>query len=175
MASTSVRRFNSGIRRGFRAGEEPARHAARAAELLESLGFHVERHVVPHAEVTASGLASVVNLVVRERFGDGPVVACNAHGDVVPPGLGWTADPYGAEIRDGVMFGRGVAVSKSDFATYAFALRRMTAGRLASLTYLIPVVAILLGWALLDETPPALAVAGGGLCLAGVYLARRVS
>jgi drug/metabolite transporter (DMT)-like permease len=49
----------------------------------------------------------------------------------------------------------------------------MTAGRLASLTYLIPVVAILLGWALLDETPPALAVAGGALCLAGVYLARR--
>jgi acetylornithine deacetylase/succinyl-diaminopimelate desuccinylase-like protein len=50
------------------------------------------------------------------------VVALNAHGDVVPPGLGWTADPYGAEIRDGVMYGRGVAVSKSDFATYGFAL-----------------------------------------------------
>jgi acetylornithine deacetylase/succinyl-diaminopimelate desuccinylase-like protein len=49
----------------------------------------------------------------------------NAHGDVVPPGLGWTADPYGAEVRDGVMYGRGVAVSKSDFATYAFALKAL--------------------------------------------------
>jgi acetylornithine deacetylase/succinyl-diaminopimelate desuccinylase-like protein len=51
----------------------------------------------------------------------GPVIALNAHGDVVPPGEGWTADPYGAEIRDGWMYGRGAAVSKSDFATYAFA------------------------------------------------------
>ena len=99
-----------------------ARHAARAAELLEGLGFTVERHPVPDAEATAHGLGSIVNLVVRERFGDGPVIACNAHGDVVPPGLGWTADPYGAEIRDGEMYGRGVAVSKSDFATYAYAL-----------------------------------------------------
>ena len=67
-------------------------------------------------------MTSCVNLVVRERFGAGPVVACNAHGDVVPPGEGWTVDPYAAEIRDGRMYGRGVAVSKSDFATYAFAL-----------------------------------------------------
>ena len=67
----------------------------------------------------------------------------------------------------------GLIPTALGFATYAFALRRMTAGRLASITYLIPVVAILLGWAVLDETPPALAVAGGALCLAGVYLARR--
>jgi acetylornithine deacetylase/succinyl-diaminopimelate desuccinylase-like protein len=40
----------------------------------------------------------------------------------VPPGEGWTRDPYGAEIVDGWMYGRGAAVSKSDFATYAFAL-----------------------------------------------------
>ena len=30
-----------------------------------------------------------------------PVIALNAHGDVVPPGLGWRHDPYGAEIEDG--------------------------------------------------------------------------
>src|SRR6202007_153880 len=65
---------------------------------------------------------SAVNLVVRERFGHGPVIALNAHGDVVPPGEGWTADPYGAEIRDGWMYGRGAAVSKSDIVTYAFAM-----------------------------------------------------
>jgi acetylornithine deacetylase/succinyl-diaminopimelate desuccinylase-like protein len=100
-----------------------APHAARAAELLEGLGFKVERHPVPEALVRANGMQSCTNLIVRERFGaKGPTLACNAHGDVVPPGLGWTTDPYGAEIRDGTMYGRGVAVSKSDFATYAFAL-----------------------------------------------------
>ncbi len=72
--------------------------------------------------VARHGMVSATNLIVRRRFGDGPVVALNAHGDVVPPGEGWTADPYGAEIRDGWMYGRGAAVSKSDFATYAFAL-----------------------------------------------------
>jgi acetylornithine deacetylase/succinyl-diaminopimelate desuccinylase-like protein len=97
-------------------------HATRAAALLEGLGFAVERHDVPAELVARNGMISATNLIVRERFGDGPVVALNAHGDVVPPGLGWTADPYGAEIRDGVMYGRGVAVSKSDFATYGFAL-----------------------------------------------------
>jgi len=99
-----------------------APHAARTAALLEGLGFTVERHPVPGEVARAHGMISAVNLVVRRRFGDGPVVALNAHGDVVPPGEGWTADPYGAEIRDGWMYGRGAAVSKSDIATYAFAL-----------------------------------------------------
>jgi drug/metabolite transporter (DMT)-like permease len=67
----------------------------------------------------------------------------------------------------------GIAPTALGFATWAFALRRMSAGRLASLAYLIPVVAILLGWAILGETPPWLAAVGGALCLAGVYLARR--
>jgi len=72
-------------------------------------------------------MRSAMNLVVRARFGPGPVIALNAHGDVVPPGLGWTADPYGAEVRDGYMYGRGVAVSKSDFATYTYALLALQA------------------------------------------------
>jgi drug/metabolite transporter (DMT)-like permease len=59
------------------------------------------------------------------------------------------------------------------FATWTFALRRTSAGRMGSMTYLSPVVAILLGWVLLREAPPWLAMAGGALCLAGVYLARR--
>jgi succinyl-diaminopimelate desuccinylase len=98
-------------------------HAERAATLLEEVGLKVEKHPVPDALVKANGMISCTNLIVRERFGSGgSSVACNAHGDVVPPGLGWTTDPYGAEIRDGRMYGRGVAVSKSDFATYTWAL-----------------------------------------------------
>jgi acetylornithine deacetylase/succinyl-diaminopimelate desuccinylase-like protein len=74
-------------------------------------------------------MVSATNLVVRHRFGEGPTVALNAHGDVVPPGEGWSTDPYSGEIRDGWMYGRGVAVSKSDFATYAFALKALIESR----------------------------------------------
>jgi acetylornithine deacetylase/succinyl-diaminopimelate desuccinylase-like protein len=103
-----------------------APHAVRARELLQGLGFEVIEDKVPAAVVQAAGMTSATNLIVRHRFGDGPTVALNAHGDVVPPGRGWTHDPYGAVIEDGphgqVMYGRGAAVSKSDFATYTFAL-----------------------------------------------------
>jgi succinyl-diaminopimelate desuccinylase len=102
-------------------------HAQHTAQLLAAQGFTVERYGVPETEVRANGMISATNLVVRHRFGDGPVIALNAHGDVVQPGEGWTTDPYGAEIRDGVMYGRGVAVSKSDIATYAYALRALIA------------------------------------------------
>lgn len=103
-------------------------HAQRAKAELERLGFEVEAHEVPAATVKANGMITATNLIVRHRFGaGGPTIALNAHGDVVPPGRGWTRQPYGAEIGNDpqhgrVMFGRGVAVSKSDFATYAFAL-----------------------------------------------------
>ena len=93
-----------------------APHAKRARELLEQLGIEVEAHDVPRSVAEAAGMRSATNLIVRHRFGDGPVIALNAHGDVVPPGLGWRLDPYGAIVEDGghgpVMYGRGVAVSK---------------------------------------------------------------
>ncbi|MSQ54102.1 MAG: M20/M25/M40 family metallo-hydrolase [Betaproteobacteria bacterium] len=102
--------------------------AARAAVLLEAFGLTVERHSVPEPLVRANGMLSCTNLVVRHRFGDGgPTVALNAHGDVVAPGQGWSVDPYGAVVRDGRMYGRGVAVSKSDFATYTYALLALRA------------------------------------------------
>ena len=89
-----------------------APHAARATELLEGLGLTVEQHPVPETECWANGMISATNLIVRRRFGTGgPTVALNAHGDVVAPGEGWTTNPYGAEVRDGAMYGRGVAVS----------------------------------------------------------------
>jgi succinyl-diaminopimelate desuccinylase len=102
-----------------------APHAQLTARLLEAMDFRVEKHAVPAEFAAAHGMRSVTNLIVRERFGDGPVVALNAHGDVVPPGSGWSVDPYGGEVRDGWLYGRGAAVSKSDFTTYAFALRAL--------------------------------------------------
>jgi acetylornithine deacetylase/succinyl-diaminopimelate desuccinylase-like protein len=102
-----------------------APHAERTATLLREFGFDAEMHPVPEQTVNEYGLASVTNLIVRRRYGDGPTIALNAHGDVVPPGEGWTHDPYGAEIVDGKLYGRAAAVSKSDFATYAFAVRAL--------------------------------------------------
>lgn len=108
-----------------------ARHAEVTAKLLEALGFTVERHKVPTELCRKHGMISATNLVARKTYGPGPVVALNAHGDVVPPGTGWTADPYGAEIRDGWMYGRGAAVSKSDIATYAYAMLALEQAGLA--------------------------------------------
>ena len=104
-----------------------APHAQRTAELLAGFGYEAQKHAVPEAEVRAGGLQSITNLIVRRRFGDGPTIALNAHGDVVPPGEGWTRDPYGGEVVDGKLYGRAAAVSKSDFATYTFALRALDA------------------------------------------------
>ena len=58
------------------------------------------------------------------------------------------------------------------FTTWAFALSRTPAGRLGATTYLVPPVAIVMGWLLLGEAPPPLAIAGGVLCIAGVAIAR---
>jgi succinyl-diaminopimelate desuccinylase len=103
-----------------------APHAERTADLLQAFGYVAEKHAVPDADVKAAGLQSITNLIVRRRFADGgPVIALNAHGDVVPPGEGWTHDPYGGEIADGAMYGRATAVSKSDFSTFTFALRAL--------------------------------------------------
>ena len=104
-----------------------APHADRAADLLRAMGLDVEKHPVPEAEVRAAGLESITNLVVRRTYGPGKSVLLNAHGDVVPPGEGWTHDPYGGEIADGKIYGRAAAVSKCDFSTYAFAVRALEA------------------------------------------------
>jgi acetylornithine deacetylase/succinyl-diaminopimelate desuccinylase-like protein len=102
-----------------------APHAEATAALLRDFGFAVDRHPVPADVVRARGLASITNLVVRRRYGEGRTIALNAHGDVVPPGEGWTHDPYGGEVVGGKLYGRAAAVSKSDFATYAFAVRAL--------------------------------------------------
>ena len=66
----------------------------------------------------------------------------------------------------------GVAPTAIGFVTWAYALARTTAGRMASTTYLVPPLALLFGWAFLAEVPPLLVLPGGALCLAGVAVAR---
>ena len=105
-----------------------APHAERAAELFEAMGLTTDKHPVPASDVQAAGLQSITNLIVRRSYGaGGKTIALNAHGDVVPPGEVWTHDPYGGEVVDGKIYGRAAAVSKCDFATYAFAIRALEA------------------------------------------------
>jgi len=101
-----------------------APHAERTAELLKGFGFEAEKHAVPEWALKEYGMGSITNLIVRRPYAaGGRTVALNAHGDVVPPGEGWTHGPYSGEIEDGKLYGRASAVSKSDFATYTFAVR----------------------------------------------------
>lgn len=81
--------------------------------------------------------------------------------------------PQARSSAIGWMIYLGIAPMAVGFMTWAYALKRTTAGRMGSTTYLVPPIAVLLGWIVLGETPPALAFAGGALCLAGVAVARR--
>jgi succinyl-diaminopimelate desuccinylase len=108
-------------------------HAERTADLLQAMGYAAEKHSPSADEVNAQGMQSITNLIVRRAVGspapDEPVLtlALNAHGDVVPPGEGWTQGPYSGHLVDGKIYGRAAAVSKSDFASYTFALRAVEA------------------------------------------------
>ncbi|ADB35871.1 protein of unknown function DUF6 transmembrane [Kribbella flavida DSM 17836] len=93
--------------------------------------------------------------------------------------------PYGPSLVEEIAAARpstlwwvlylGAFPTALGFTTWAFALSRTTAGRMGATTYLVPVVAIGLAWLLLDETPAALALGGGALCLVGVALSRRTA
>jgi acetylornithine deacetylase/succinyl-diaminopimelate desuccinylase family protein len=104
-----------------------APHAERTADLLKAFGFEAERYAPPAADVKAAGLETITNLVVRRKYGAGRTIGMNAHGDVVPPGEGWSHDPYGGAVVDGKLYGRASAVSKCDFATFTFATRALEA------------------------------------------------
>ena len=103
-----------------------APHADAVAHMVESYGWSAEKHAVPAQAVRDYGMESITNLIIRRPYAaGGPTIALNAHGDVVPPGEGWTHAPYGGEIEDGYIYGRAAAVSKCDFSTYIFAVRAL--------------------------------------------------
>lgn len=68
----------------------------------------------------------------------------------------------------------GVFPTSIAFTTWAYALARGSAGRVAATAYLVPPIAIVMSWFILAEFPPGIAVLGGALCLVGVYVARKL-
>ena len=70
------------------------------------------------------------NLIARrEGARSGPTVHFNSHHDVVPVGEGWTRDPFGAELADGRIWGRGACDMKGGLATSIIAAEAFMAVR----------------------------------------------
>lgn len=67
----------------------------------------------------------------------------------------------------------GVFPTAIGFTAWAYALRRMDAGRLTTTTYAVPAVSVLLSWLLLGEIPTVYGLIGGAICLLGVAISRR--
>jgi len=68
----------------------------------------------------------------------------------------------------------GVFPTSIAFTTWAYALARGSAGRLATTAYLVPPITIVMSWLILGEVPTVVAVLGGALCLVGVAVARKL-
>ncbi len=94
-------------------------------QMLERAGFQCHRMTF-----SEPGTADVENLYAR--FGSQPPNLCFAgHTDVVPPGdeAAWSVPPFAAEIRDGVLYGRGAADMKGAVACFVAAALQYIAGR----------------------------------------------
>jgi succinyl-diaminopimelate desuccinylase len=91
-------------------------------DALAAFGFDVEYHP---AEGRPEHTARHPRLnVVGTRRGRSmhPLVHLNGHFDVVPAGAGWTTDPFGGEVRDGRIWGRGACDMKGGIAAAVFAV-----------------------------------------------------
>ena len=88
---------------------------------LEPLGFEVYR-----LPLHDGGSYAVDNLVATLP-GDGPNLCFAGHTDVVPPGEGWSVDPFGGVIQDGYLYGRGAVDMKSSIASFVIAVKQLIA------------------------------------------------
>ena len=88
-----------------------------------------------------------------------------------PQAAGELADASGGAIA-GVVF-LGIGPTAIAFTTWAYALARTDAGRMAATTLCVPALAVLLSWVTLGEVPTALGLLGGALCLTGVAISRK--
>src|SRR5712671_485491 len=102
-------------------GDEYEACARFLGDHLRHRDFDVE-YIVADGRPEHTARHPRVNVVGSRRGGDGPVVHLNGHIDVVPPGDGWTLDPFGGLVRDGKIFGRGVCDMKAGLAAAIYAV-----------------------------------------------------
>ncbi|MGY2876208.1 drug/metabolite transporter (DMT)-like permease [Marmoricola sp. URHA0025 HA25] len=120
----------------------------------------------------------VVSQKVLLRRLSGLEVVCYACWIGVVVCLPWSGDladlvRHGSAADLGWIGYLGVFPTAIAFSLWAFALRHTDAGKQAITTFLVPLITAVMAWALLDEVPPALAFAGGALCVVGVLVTRR--
>jgi succinyl-diaminopimelate desuccinylase len=102
-------------------GDEYTRCAEFLGARLTRGGFDIE-YIAADGRPEHTRQHPRVNIVGSRRgAGNGPVVHLNGHIDVVPPGDGWTLDPFGGIVRDGRIYGRGVCDMKAGIASAVFA------------------------------------------------------
>jgi succinyl-diaminopimelate desuccinylase len=110
-------------------GEAYEEFCAAFEETLDGLGYATEVLRVPEARLDelaphGHGLPRP-NLLARLENGPGPTVHLNGHYDVVPVGNDWTRDPFGGELADGWIYGRGAADMKSGLAAQVIAVEAL--------------------------------------------------
>jgi len=101
-------------------GDEYETCARFLGDHLRQRQFDVE-YIVADSRPEHTARHPRVNVVASRRGGGGPVVHLNGHVDVVPPGDGWTLDPFAGVVRDGRIFGRGVCDMKAGLAAAVYA------------------------------------------------------
>jgi len=101
-------------------GDEYEACARFLGDHLRQRQFDVE-YIVADGRPEHTARHPRVNVVASRRGGGGPVVHLNGHIDVVPPGEGWTLDPFAGVVRDGRIFGRGVCDMKAGLAAAVYA------------------------------------------------------
>ena len=90
---------------------------AELESMLAPLGFTVDRFIAGEAPD-----GPVENLLAWRTTGAGPHFAYAGHLDVVPPGAGWTSDPFAPDIRGDLLYGRGAVDMKGSIAAFVAAL-----------------------------------------------------
>jgi succinyl-diaminopimelate desuccinylase len=88
---------------------------------LRTCGFDVEYHVAEGRPEHTKSHPRVNVVGERRGSGPGPVVHLNGHFDVVPPGEGWTVNPFGGQVHDGKIWGRGSCDMKAGIAASLYA------------------------------------------------------
>lgn len=94
--------------------------ASLIGERLDSLGFEVE-YIEASNRPEHTPETPRVNVVGTLPGHGGPCVHLNGHFDVVPPGEGWTVDPFGGVVSGGRLYGRGSADMKAGLAAAIYA------------------------------------------------------
>ena len=132
--------------------------ACLGAALAYAGGVVIQKPLLAHASgLQVTWLACTVGAITCLPFAGGLITDL---ADIAPSTAGW------------IVF-LGVFPTAIVFTTWAYALRHSTAGRMGATTYLVPPIAVLLGWLVLGEVPPVAALLGGVVCLTGVAIARR--